>query len=413
MMKNILVLLPRVPYPQVDGASKANFQFISGLASSGYHVTAICIAPKKEETHLEEFKQHAKIHEAFFVDRPTTEKWKAFKLLYNFLKSPLKPVTYFHFFDHQLTSFINLKRSEKQFYEIIAITPHCVIPLLKMNTSYIYRSENVEYELWEQSKTATKNLLKKIFFNLQEILVRKLEKRIIQNSKLTLTISNEDKEKYIKLSPRSSIEMIPMSFHFPPPIPYVEKERIELFYLGKLDWQPNLDGLVWFLKEVWPNLNQEAHHKLHLTIAGSGNPTTIKNVILQMPKNTNITFLGRIEKIEEHYKHSDLVVAPIFYGSGTRIKILEASLFGRPCLSTQLGFQGSPVIFDHKSAGGLKAETKEDWIRNLENLNRKELTYLGTNAYHQCKEVLDFDVTSNKIKNLILKLHPESDDHHR
>ena len=412
-MMKVLVILPRVPFPMIDGASKANFQFIKGLSSQGFKVTAICIAPKKELHHLNEFKKEAQIDEALFFERQTTDKWKMLKLLWNFIKSPLKPVTYYSFFDKKLINYLDQKIQSNKFDEIIAITPHCAIPLFNRDIAYIYRSENVEYELWEQSKNTTNNFLKKIFFSIQQVLVKHYEKKIIQQAKLTLTISNEDKEKYLKLAPHSLIEMIPMSFHFSAPLSFPENELLNLFYLGKLDWQPNLDGLVWFLKEIWPELNQDIHRKIHLTIAGSGNPTIIQNLIREIPNNTNITFLGRIASVEDQYQKCDLVIAPIFYGSGTRIKILEASLFGRPCLSTQLGFQGSPIVLEGINSGGLIVQSKEEWLKILENLDRKNLKVLGVNAYQQCKEVLDFDVTAKKVKNLILKLHPESNDRHQ
>jgi glycosyltransferase involved in cell wall biosynthesis len=403
----ILVILPRVPYPTIDGASKAHFQFIHGLTSYGFSVTAFCIATKKEECNLLDFKNMAKLNGIKFYERPNMEKNKKLKLLFNFLKSPLKPVTYFSFFEKKLTQAIKQELEINKFDYVIGITPHCIIPLLKNNIPYIYRSENVEYELWEQSKKTTNNYVKKIFFKLQEILVQKLEKKIIEKSSLTLTISNEDRIQYNSLAPHSWIETIPMSFHFSSPPPFTPKNKLELFYLGKLDWQPNLDGLVWFLEKVWPHLNKETHDKIQLKIAGSGNSKKIQSLISQMPQRSNIKFLGRIEDVKKHYEECDLVIAPIFYGSGTRIKILEAALFGRACISTKIGFQGSPVKLDGDHPGGLLAHTQEEWIDIIENFKTNYLKEVGKNAHDQCKEQIDFDSISIKVKNFILKLRLE------
>jgi glycosyltransferase involved in cell wall biosynthesis len=409
----IFIILPRVPYPMIDGASKANFQFVHGLSSCGFSVTAFCIGTNKEKSHLLEFKNQARLDDVKFFERYNTDKYKKIKLLLNFLRSPFKPVTYFSFFDKKLSNVIREELEFKKYDFIIGITPHCIVPLLKNKFSYIYRSENVEYELWEQSKKTTNNPFKRIFFKLQENLVKNLETKIIKKSQLTFTISGEDKLQYIKLSPHSWIESIPMSFHFSPPLPFTLKSKLNLFYLGKLDWPPNFDGLVWFLENVWKHLNKETHDRVELTIAGSGNSEKIESFINKMPINLNIKFLGRIDDVKKHYERCDLVIAPIFYGSGTRIKILEAALYGRACISTKIGFQGSPVRLDGNYPGGLLAHSDEEWINLIDNLDTSSLKDFGQNAHDQCKEHIDFDSTSIKVKNFILKLRPELDGHHQ
>jgi glycosyltransferase involved in cell wall biosynthesis len=62
------------------------------------------------------------------------------------------------------------------------------------------------------------------------------------------------------------------------------------------------------------------------------------------PQSPNVRYVGRVPAVEPFYAESHAVVVPVFEGSGTRLKILEAMAYGRPVVSTRLGAEGLPVV---------------------------------------------------------------------
>jgi len=57
-------------------------------------------------------------------------------------------------------------------------------------------------------------------------------------------------------------------------------------------------------------------------------------------KASNITLLGLIDELEDFYAIVDVVINPLTFGTGQKIKSVEALSFGLPILSTNVGFEG-------------------------------------------------------------------------
>ncbi len=72
--------------------------------------------------------------------------------------------------------------------------------------------------------------------------------------------------------------------------------------------------------------------KLQFYIVGKNPPN--------IPKPSNVTFLGYVENTKEFIMKSDICIAPLRYGSGTRLKILEYMAMGKPIISTSKGAEG-------------------------------------------------------------------------
>ena len=60
-------------------------------------------------------------------------------------------------------------------------------------------------------------------------------------------------------------------------------------------------------------------------------------------KYTNLTFTGVVYNVAEYLAASDVAIAPLFHGSGTRLKILEYFSCGLPVVSTSAGVEGLEV----------------------------------------------------------------------
>src|SRR5262249_39061624 len=152
---------------------------------------------------------------------------------------------------------------------------------------------------------------------------------------------------------------------------------LTLLFLGRLDWPPNQEGLVWFLKEVWPEV-VKGRTDLKLLIAGSGNSEFLKPFL----SVDFLTFLGRVESVKELYRKVSLSLVPIFYGSGTRVKVIEACSYGRACLSTALGVEGTGL---ESGISYLRAETAQEWIEMLRSLRSENVETIGSSAHEALK----------------------------
>lgn len=116
---------------------------------------------------------------------------------------------------------------------------------------------------------------------------------------------------------------------------------INLGYIGSFNHPPNRKAVIYFIEEIAPLLEKN-RIKYKYFIAGDNNREEIETIIdcSELKNNKNIINLGKIKKVEEFYKKIDVLIAPIFSGSGSRIKILESLSFGIPVITTAIGAEG-------------------------------------------------------------------------
>lgn len=125
-----------------------------------------------------------------------------------------------------------------------------------------------------------------------------------------------------------------------------DAEPLRLLFVGTASYQPNERGITWFVNEVMPLL--------------SGRVDVVLDVVGSPPRRPvqrpDVTYAGRVPTVDAWYERSHIAVVPIFEGSGTRLKVVEAMAFGRPVVSTRLGAEGLPITADEHFAAAEDAE---------------------------------------------------------
>jgi glycosyltransferase involved in cell wall biosynthesis len=118
-------------------------------------------------------------------------------------------------------------------------------------------------------------------------------------------------------------------------------QTISLGYIGSFNHPPNRTAINYFITEIAPLLEKNKI-KYKYFIAGDNNEEDIKTIInrSELINKKNIVNLGKVKDVEYFYKKIDILIAPIFSGSGTRIKILESLSYGIPVITSNIGQEG-------------------------------------------------------------------------
>jgi polysaccharide biosynthesis protein PslH len=115
-----------------------------------------------------------------------------------------------------------------------------------------------------------------------------------------------------------------------------EDKPVNVLFCGSLEYAPNVEGLSWFYKQVWP-LIREKLPQAKLNIVGSGTPDA---QLLPLKEDNSISFVGRVPSVAPYYQQAAVSIVPLLSGSGTRLKVLEAMSKGTPIVSTTIGSEG-------------------------------------------------------------------------
>ena len=140
-------------------------------------------------------------------------------------------------------------------------------------------------------------------------------------------------------------------------VPNNIKEQIVFF--GKWKRTDNFDGLKWFFDEVYTKISKN----LNILIIGIGLPDSF---IKQIKQYKNVQYLGFVENPYPLIANSLAVISPLFSGAGVKVKTVESLACGTPVIGNNITFEGIDNIFNHFM---IKAETKDDYIQLLTNLN--------------------------------------------
>jgi polysaccharide biosynthesis protein PslH len=106
-----------------------------------------------------------------------------------------------------------------------------------------------------------------------------------------------------------------------------------LFFMGKLDYQPNREALQFLARQLMPALERDPGGVTYrLLVCGGPAPATTPHPA--------IVLTGRVPDVAPCVRRADICLAPIFTGSGTRLKILEYMAAGKPVVSTPKGAEG-------------------------------------------------------------------------
>ena len=118
---------------------------------------------------------------------------------------------------------------------------------------------------------------------------------------------------------------------------YVNK-NIFLF-IGTLDYEPNILGLKWFINTIFPRIKY-LNVNSRLIVVGR---YPIEDIIKLCSETPGVELHADVPEVLSYYEKSGIFIVPILSGGGTRIKILEAAIAGRPVFSTPFGAYGLDV----------------------------------------------------------------------
>jgi glycosyltransferase involved in cell wall biosynthesis len=226
---------------------------------------------------------------------------------------------------------------------------------------------NVESEFFKQF-AARKTGLKKLVANDEYRASVRFEKAALKAVHAVVAISNEDAKHFDGLAGIHA-HVVPMV------LPFERKERPRpatpnLCYVGNLRWHPNVAGLDWFCRDVWPKIRARVPDAT-FEIAGVGldRDASGKQRVPDAWKVPGVTTVGFLEELEPLYQRSLAMLAPVFGGSGVRVKMLEGFRAGMPVVTTPDGAFGLPLA-DGKEA--LVAGDPEGFAERVERLVKDE-----------------------------------------
>ena len=162
-----------------------------------------------------------------------------------------------------------------------------------------------------------------------------------------------------QLFPAKSGSLLPNVTRMPKSsLPLVRAEQVTLLMVGKMSYEPNTEGADFFIREVLPAL-RIAVPNAKLRLVGQCTP----ELSVRWGSVPGVEVAGFVDDLSLDYSGAWVVVAPVFSGGGTQIKVLEALSYG--CATVVSDF--SAAGFAPHLIGGvhmLVANSAQVWIEH-------------------------------------------------
>ena len=191
---------------------------------------------------------------------------------------------------------------------------------------------NVESDLLRQTGSTALKLGRPLIELAHRRSLLRFERRAVHAVDLAFTYSANDLARYRELYPNARWGATRNGTNASDITPAPQAREPKLLLVGSLSYAPNVEGLVWFLERVLPILPPE----IKVTVAGSRATQEMK----QRLQRSRVLFVDSAPDLKPVYAEHALCAVPLFHGSGTRTKILEALAYERPVVSTTVGAWG-------------------------------------------------------------------------
>jgi len=192
--------------------------------------------------------------------------------------------------------------------------------------------------------------------------LRAYETKIFERFGKKFIISEQD-QSYIQHPARKEIVVLHNGVDVDHYRPEPSAKTIDLLFTGNMQYEPNVNCILYLVKQVFPLLKDEFPH-IQLVAAGKNPATHLRNL-----KSGNLQLTGWIDDLRRYYRTARLFVAPMQIGIGMQNKILEAMSMGLPVITSSLA----------NNAIGAK-HGKEIWIADSPEKVAEGISYLLNNT---------------------------------
>lgn len=369
-----LVMCPEAPYPVMGGGPLRTASILEYL-SGGYHVDLILFRERTQPDPRTALPP-GRFGETLLIDLPRHSKSVSARAARNFRRlaaGAVPLVDRFSGFERVVETWLDKRQYNLGLIEHFWCAPYARV-LKPHSARMLLDLHNVESVfLGRCAETAPAGSA--IAYRRFSSLCRALERRWLPEFSLVLLTSAEDAAHLPSNIPSA---VYPSALPLQPEPARTEESAIA--FSGNFAFAPNLDAVRWFRDAIWPAI-QTRHPNVEWRLIGK-DPAPAQPLIRG---DSHIHMTGMVEDAVRELARAQVAVVPIRFGSGTRLKIVEAWAAATPVVSTTLGAEGlGATPGEHLLIADTPSDFARAVLRLLESATlRREIGQAGRQLYER------------------------------
>lgn len=330
----ILFLAQRVPFPPDRGDKIHTYNHLRHLAAT-HEVAVACLADGKEDLeNLEGVRPLAASIDAVAV-RPWHARARALAAL-----GGHTPCTVAYFNERELHDLVARRVRNEHFDAILVnssqmaqfVEPYCDLPRIMQFVDL----DSLKWKQYaESSRLPRAWVYRREFHCLQEY-----ERKLATTFSHSLVCTPRELEDLRRLVPGAAASCVCNGVDLEVFCPQaVEKVPGDMVFTGVMDYYPNVEGVVWFCREVLPLIRLEIPDAT-LTICGA-RPDANVQALAAIP---GVTVTGRVADVRPYMARASVAVVPLRIARGIQNKLLEAMAMGLPAVACSAAASGVEAV---------------------------------------------------------------------
>jgi glycosyltransferase involved in cell wall biosynthesis len=354
----ILQICNKVPFPPKDGGCLAMNNLTQGLFNEGHQVDVLAINTPKHVTEAKdmpaEYRTRTNI-QTVFIDTTV----KVIPAFLNLFSSGSYNITRFYSEEFEQLIIQKLKENKYDIIQLESLYVTMYIPAIRKHSDakIVLRAHNVEHKILERNALTEKVRWKKNYFAFLSKRLKKYESSVLPSLDGIAAITSNDAEWFQKQLKKKPVIVIPFGIDLSAvKEKQTQAEQASVFHIGAMDWHPNIEGLNWFLGNVWDQVI-EKHPGVKLYLAGRN----MSPEFMSMNKK-NVVVVGEVEDAHGFMRSKGLMIIPLLSGGGMRVKLIEGMSLGKVIVTTTVGAEG---VDCRNEANILIADTAKDFADTI------------------------------------------------
>jgi polysaccharide biosynthesis protein PslH len=228
---------------------------------------------------------------------------------------------------------------------------------------------NIESSMLLRRASNESNVLKKAYFYNEGKRLQYYESKVAPTFNANITCSDLDSARLKQIAPAARTITIPNGVDVEYFSPHAgETSANTLVFVGSLNWYPNVDAVLFLLREIWPVLKSRIP-QLRLDIVGSAPPPQLIEMAASLE---GVQVHGFVEDVRPYIQRAAVYVCPIRDGGGTKLKLLDAFSMAKCVVAHPIACEGiNAVAGVHVEHAGQALEFVEAIQRLLGDATRR------------------------------------------
>ncbi len=242
---------------------------------------------------------------------------------------------------HRLASWIGERRFDVVVCDFLSASLNFPQDLA---TPTVLFQHNVESVLWRRQAQVESNWPKKLVFKIEAAKMLRYEREAVRRFHHIIAVSNRDRDVMTSMTDPSRISVIPTGVdieRFRAVASDTALKRALVLFTGDMNFEPNIDGVSYFCREIWPKVLNRAP-EARFRIVGRNPHRQVRKL-----SSDSVEVTGTVPSVIEHMQEAQVFVVPLRMGGGTRLKVYEAMAMGKAVVSTAVGAEGLEVHDGH------------------------------------------------------------------